>query len=212
MQHVILQRQGTGPTIRTAPRPLLTPGNGSTYPGFYAELTPIKNPGFFHWEIHWRDRDKEPPDDYHWSSGCYETACPIEAREKLADEVHYLLGKTVTFDPRIEAYCPPFTEGDIEFARACYEPETDTIRTFPENYCLVHWTKGKAHIDADAATDDADQHPKAGWRICATAALGRYDSHLTMEQRNHSPEDAELRTKRWLAWLISEYRKYGIEP
>ena len=209
---IILHRHGTVDWFETQYKTLLTPGTGTDRPPFYLTLHQTsphyrgKGGGTMpSWigEVSYQDvRHRLPPQPL--------TSFPSLAhlRQEAECLLTRLLGEPVEIAPEIELYCHPPHPGDIEFPRARYEEATDTIRSVPENYCLISFTPAGPSFDVDAATHpDADAAngipPQCAWRTVCRAAHGYY-----LHPVNHpgTPQG-----KRWLAWLISEYRKYGLD-
>lgn len=203
--NIILQRQGVSHNLRTNYGRLLTPGIGNDCPPFHAEINHChlgksRPPGFVV-EVTYAEkrhrRPREPLTSY---------PAPGLARAALAELLTDLLGEPVTVDGAVEMYCYPPTPGDIELARARYEPGSDTIRSVPENYCLVEWREGLPVFNTDAADEPPNGphiHPNCYWRKICAAAHNAYLQPVNRPGTEHG--------KRWLAWLISEWRKYGIQ-
>lgn len=197
--NVILQRQWCSHSSRTNFHRLLTPGAGNDATPFYVEIVEhhsYKSVAYLG-NITFNEK----------SSSTEPQETPADCREVLGRMLTKLMGEPVTIAERIELYCPGCRlNGDVEFPRARYEEGTDTIRSVPENYCLIAWQDGQPIFDVDGATE-AGFEEKNGisllcrWRtICAKA-------HEAYTQPVNKPGTTE--GKKWLAWLISEYRKYG---
>lgn len=212
--NVILQRQGWGKTLRTNGNKLLTPGAGNDRLPFHAEINDWQDKGWFVEITHGEDRYTLPHANLDCPRELY--ASVKTAKKALADKLTELMGQPVTVDERTEAYfirrdtdktSYPYVMADVEFQRARYEERTNTIRSVPENYCLISWPNGDINapvFNVDAATDEGeDVHPSCRWRsVCAKA----HDCFLQTVNQSYGPVDS----KRWLAWLITEWRKYGM--
>ena len=77
--------------------------------------------------------------------------------------------------------------------QAVYEQSTNTIRKYPENYCLIAWEGGditKPNFNVDAATVE--------YRHIIEKAHAEFTKNI-----NQRKSDRE--NKEWLAWLISEW-------
>ena len=72
----------------------------------------------------------------------------LEMAKRAAEvELGKRLNRPVHIRPQVELYCPckvPFydyLESDVEFARARYDAQTDSIRSVPDGRCLLSWPK-----------------------------------------------------------------------
>ncbi len=69
------------------------------------------------------------------------------AKRAAEEELGKRLNRPVHIRPQVELYCPckvPFydyLESDVEFARARYDAQTDSIRSVPDGRCLLSWPK-----------------------------------------------------------------------
>ena len=135
----------------------------------------------------------------------------LELAKRAAEvELGKRLNRPVHIRPQVELYCPcdapvyDYLKNDVEFARARYDPQTDSIRSLPNDRRLVSWPKSNLRQPRFHAPEDGVHVPAdCRWRtICPKA----HEEFL----KNHNQRSGPERAKRWLAWLISEYRKYGL--
>jgi hypothetical protein len=132
------------------------------------------------------------------------------AKRAAEEELGKRLNRPVHIRPQVELYCPcdapvyDYLKNDVEFARARYDPQTDSIRSLPDDRRLVSWPKSNLRQPRFHAPEDGVHVPAdCRWRtICPKA----HEEFL----KNHNQRSGPERAKRWLAWLISEYRKYGL--
>lgn len=203
---LVLRRRGSTSTLESAAHKLLTTGVGSDAPGFHLELREYRRGES--WTIHLKigDHTFDHPERHITN---WQKALPRNLDEAMVmAEVMLMAGthKEYAISRTPEAYYyndePPYQQ----LARCMYEEATDTIRTLPENYCLICWEDGdirKPIFHLDAATADKPGIPEeCQWRTVAKAA---HDCFLA----EHIRRDDPINSKRWLAWIASEYRKYG---
>lgn len=211
--NLILQRQGVSNWLRTNYNHLLTPGAGNSAPPFYAEIQqclPAKrtSPQFIA-RVRFQEKEHRLPQAGRPQGQTYPSL--NHCRRELAALLTRLTGETVTVDERVEMYCHPGVPGDIEFQRARYEEGSDTIRSVPENYCLIafeasSFKPSQPLFDVDAATSRESDVQNGITLYCHWQTICRkaYDAYLQPVNQPGTPHG-----KAWLAWLISEYRKYG---
>lgn len=219
---ITLQRQGISASLSTQPHALMTPGPGNSSPGFSLVLQAV--PSGTAWYL---DLAIDGKHEKVFANGCGDQSCwygrnvyrerpelftNLEMAKRAAEvELGKRLNRPVHIRPQVELYCPckvPFydyLESDVEFARARYDAQTDSIRSVPDGRCLLSWPKNDLlHPRFHRPADGAHIPAACRWQtICSKAHQEFLKTH------NQRPELE--RAKRWLAWLISEYRKYGLD-
>ena len=215
---ITLQRQGISASLRTQPHALMTPGPGNSSPGFSLVLQAV--PSGTAWYL---DLAIDGKHERIFANGCGDHSDwrvkrprpePFtnleEAKRTAEEELSERLNRPVSISPKVELYCPSdfplydYLESDVEFARARYDAQTDSIRSVPDDRRLVSWPKGKVRQPRFRTPEDGAHIPAdCRWQtICPKA----HEEFL----KSHNQRCGLERAKRWLAWLISEYRKYGL--
>ena len=89
------------------------------------------------------------------------------AKRAAEEELGKRLNRPVHIRPQVELYCPcdvpvyDYLKSDVEFARARYDAQTDSIRSVPDDRRLVSWPKSnlrqpRFHTPEDGAHIPAD--------------------------------------------------------
>jgi len=218
---VTLQRQGISASLRTQPHTLITPGPGNSNPGFSLVIQAVPSGTAWYVDIAISGKHEKVfangcGDHSNWYRRSAYREKPalftdLEAAKRAAEEeLSKRLDQRVRISPSVELYCPcdaliyDYLKTDVEFARARYDAQTDSIRSVPDDQCLVNWRKRNLRQPRFHTPEDgAHIPPDCRWRtICPEA----HEEFLKTHNQRLGPENA----KRWLAWLISEYRKYGL--
>ena len=213
---ITLQRQGISASLRTQPHMLMTPGPGNSNPGFSLIIQAVASGTAWFLDLaiggrHVRVFANGQESDWRRNRQVPQPFTDLELAKRAAEEeLGRPLNRPVRISPQVELYCPSdapvydYLKSDVEFTRARYDAQTDSICSVPEDCRLVGWPKGdlqrpRFHIPKDGAHIPAD----CRWQtICPKA----HEEFLKAHNQRSGPEKA----KRWLAWLISEYRKYGL--
>lgn len=150
MKTIYLQRQGSSGTYNT---------NNSINNdlGYYIEVGTWKNSQY---HIIIASTRKKADDDTKSKRIEIHAVYPSlsNAFRRIEKELREELSENVTLSDTIERYCHNnFTYGEVEdkYLAVCfYEKATETIRLYPENYCLVSFNhKGtKDYLQMDSAT------------------------------------------------------------
>ena len=219
---ITLQRQGISASLRTQPHALMTPGPGNSNPGFSLVIQAV--PSGTAWYL---DLAIEGKHERVFANGCgdhpywYRRNIYRERPEPFTDlgmakraaeeELSKRLNRPVSICPQVELYCPcdapvyDYLKSDVEFARARYDAQTDSIRSVSDDGCLVSWPKNNVLQPRFCALKEGAHIPAdCGWPTICTKA---HEEFL----KSHNQRPGLEKAKRWLAWLISEYRKYGID-
>ena len=215
---ITLQRQGISASLRTQPHALMTPGPGNSSPGFSLVLQAVPSGTAWYLDLaidgkHEKVFANGCGDQSDWH-GKWERPRPFTdlelAKRAAEEELSKRLNRPVHIRPQVELYCPcdapvyGYLKNDVEFARARYDAQTDSIRSVPDDRRLVSWPKSNFRQPRFHAPEDGVHVPAdCRWRtICPKA----HEEFL----KSHNQRCGLERAKRWLAWLISEYRKYGL--
>ena len=213
-----LQRQGISASLRTQPHALMTPGPGNSSPGFSLVLQAV--PSGTAWYL---DLAIDGKHEKVFANGCgdqsdwygkWERPKPFTdlelAKRAAEEELGKRLNRPVHIRPQVELYCPcdapvyDYLKSVVEFARARYDPQTDSIRSLPDDRRLVSWPKSNLRQPRFNAPEDGVHVPaECRWRTICPKAHEEF-------RKSHNPRCGPERAKRWLAWLISEYRQYGL--
>lgn len=215
---ITLQRQGISASLCTQARMLMTPGPGNSNPGFSVIIQAVPSGTAWFLDLAVGGRHERvfangcgQESDWRRNRQVPQPFTDLElAKSAAEEELGRRLNRPVRISPQVELYCPcdapvyDYLKSDVEFARARYDAPTDSICRVPEDCCLVSWPKGnlqrpRFHCPRDGAHIPVD----CRWRtICPKA----HEEFLKAHNQRSGPENA----KRWVAWLISEYRKYGL--
>jgi len=215
---ITLQRQGISASLRTQPHMLMTPGPGNSNPGFSLVIQSV--PSGTAWFL---DLAIDGKYERVFANGCGDQAhwygkrlrpepfTDLEkARRAAEEELSKRLNRPVSICPKVELYCPcdapvyDYLKSDVEFARARYDAQTGSIRSVPDDCHLVSWPKGNLQQPRFYTPKDGVHIPAVcRWRTICPKAHKEF-------LKTHNQRPGLEKAKRWLAWLISEYRKYGL--
>jgi len=197
---------------------LMTPGPGNSNPGFSLIIQAVPSGTAWYLDLAIGGRHERfftngcgQESDWRRSRQVPQPFTDLELTKRAAEgKLGRRLNRLVRISPQVELYCPcdvpvyDYLKSDVEFARARYDAQTDSICSVPEDRGLVSWPKGDLQRPRfDTRREGAHIPVDCRWQtICPKA----HEEFLKTHNQRSGPEHAKC----WLAWLISEYRKYGL--